>query len=150
MTESLESILAGVGGVAGFTAILALLLKIWPGAATTLSTWLYSHVDPLKLPYGSPMNAHWAQTRELADGQREIRDQLATFDENIRAENRELRKDSIKNVLISLMADKDADHSTEIRYELEKLAALDADCWVIDAAKEYITQHLVDNQPASR
>lgn len=141
--ESLESLLAGVGGVAGFTAIAALVLKIWPGATAALSTWLYSNIDPLRIPYGSPMNAHWAQTRELADGQREIREQLAAFDEAIRAENRELRKDSIKNVIISLMADKDADHSTEIRYELDKLAALDADCWVIDAAKEYITAHLV-------
>ena len=141
--ESLESLLAGVGGVAGFTAIAALVLKIWPGATTALSTWLYSNIDPLKIPYGSHMNAHWAQTRELAEGQREIREQLTAFDAAIRAENRELRKDSIKNVIISLMADKDTDHSTEIRYELEKLSALDADCWVIDAAKEYITAHLV-------
>lgn len=141
--ESLESLLAGVGGVAGFTAIAALILKIWPGATTALSTWLYSNIDPLKIPYGSPMNAHWAQTRELAEGQREIREQLTAFDQAIRAENRELRKDSIKNVIISLMADKDTDHSTEIRYELEKLSALDADCWVVDAAREYITAHLV-------
>lgn len=141
--QSLEGMLAGVGGVAGFTAIIALILKLWPGALANLSTWLYSHVDPERIPYGSAMNAHWAQTRELAEGQREIRDQLAAYDEAIRAENRELRKDSIKNVIISLMADKDADHSTEIRYELDKLAQLDADCWVIDAAKEYITAHLV-------
>lgn len=146
INESLEGMLAGVGGVAGFTAILALILKLWPGALAALSTWLYSHVDPDKIPYGSAMNDHWAQTRELAEGQREIREQLTAFDAAIRAENRELRKDSIKNVIISLMADRDADHSTEIRYELDKLAALDADCWVIDAAKAYIAAHLVGDK----
>ena len=143
MNAFLTDMLASVGGVAGLVAVLGFILKIWPGAASGLATWLYSHIDPDRIPYGSAMNAHWAATRELIEGQQDVRRNLADLDEAIRAENRELRKDSVKNVILSLMADKSVDHSAEIRYELAKLEDLDADCWVVDAARDYITAHLV-------
>lgn len=143
MNAFLSDLLASIGGLAGVTAVLGFVLKVWPGAAAGLATWLYSHIDPERIPYGSAMNAHWAATRELMDGQKEIRQYLSDFEEKTSAENREIRKDSIKSTLILLMADKDNDRSAEIRYELAKLEALDAECWVVDAAKEYITAHLV-------
>ena len=36
------------------------------------------------------------------------------------------------------MSDSTRDHSEAIRYELDKLKAINADCWVVDAAEQYL------------
>ena len=128
--DIINDLLSSIGGIAGFCALAGIVLKLWPGAVRRLGTMLYGNVDPDLLPAGSAMSAHWARTAELAEGQRRLEDN-----------QREVRKDVIKNTLISLMADRDADHSEAIRYELAKLAELDADCWVIDAARQYLIDH---------
>lgn len=101
--------------------------KLWPDTLPTFSTWLYSHVDPGKLPFDSEMNAHWAQSRELGE-------RLDRFEAN----QHEVQKDTIKNTLLTLMSDSTRDHSEAIRYELDKLKAINADCWVVDAAEQYL------------
>lgn len=129
-----DDFLASVGGVAGFCAVVTLLLKVFPSITTSFSTWFYGHIDPLKLPYGSPLNKHWEQTRELSE-------QVAALDKRSREDNSELRKDTIKNTLIMLINDTTRNHSEAVRYELSKLEALDSDCWVVDAARKYLIEN---------
>ena len=76
------------------------------------------------------MNRHWEQVSDQEE-------RAARFESDMR----ELRKDAIKNTLISLMGDKGVDHSEAVRYELDKLLALDAKCWVVDAASRYLIDH---------
>lgn len=130
-----DDLLATVGGVTGMIALITFTLKVWPGLTSILSTWFYGHIDPDRLPSNSPIAKHWALTVEVSR-------QLTELAETSAANNRELRKDTIKNTLISLMADPSQDHSEAIRYELSKLEALDADCWVVSAAKKYLIDHL--------
>ena len=111
---------------------VAVIGKIWPDTVTAFSTWLYSHIDPNRLPYGSIMNQHWAQVHDLGE-------QLDRFEHN----QNEVRKDVIKGTLVSLLHDREHDHSVEIRYELEKLRELDAECWVVEAAEQYLIDHHV-------
>lgn len=125
-----------IGGLISSPLLLlvtAIIGKIWPDSLTALSTWLYSHVDPERLPYGSEMNAHWAQSRELGE-------RLAM----VETSQHEIAKDVIKNTLINLMADTGHDHSEAIRYELDKLRHLHADCWVVAAAERYLINHQTD------
>ena len=107
--------------------LLAVIGKLWPDGLTAFSTWLYSHVDPERLPYGSEMNAHWAQSRELGE-------RLDRFE----AIQHEVRKDTVKNTLLTLMSDPTRDHSEAIRYELDKLKATNSDCWVVSTAEQYL------------
>ena len=58
----------------------------------------------------------------------------------------ELRKDQTKAVLMQLLSDKAHDRSAEVRYELAKLEALGADCWVMDYARDYLKQHINQQQ----
>lgn len=109
---------------------VAVVGKIWPDTITSFSTWLYAHVDPRRLPYGSEMNRHWERTHELNEWRDHVDQQLM-----------ELQKDGIKNVLIQLINDKTRDNSVEIRYELDKLEGLDAQCWIVDAARQYLIEH---------
>lgn len=122
----LDVMLAGIGGVAGFCALAGLACRIWPGLLTGLSTWLYSHVDPGRIPYDSIMNRHWSQSRELVEGQERMRESLV-----------EIRKDTIKNTILQLIQ-REGDHSDEVAYELSKLEDLHAECWVMDVARDYI------------
>lgn len=130
MSALVESMLGAVGGVAGLVAVAGLLVKVWPGVAATVATWLYAHLDPNRLPYGSEANRHWAQQREIAETQHEIQEAL-----------RETQRDIIKNTILQLIRDGDADHTSEVAYELSKLESLDSQCWVMDVARDYITEH---------
>ena len=119
-----------IGGLMSSPLLLlavAVIGKIWPDSLTAFSSWLYSHVDPERLPYGSEMNAHWAHSREF--GERLDR---------VEAGQHEIAKDVIKNTILNLMGDTGHDHSEAIRYELDKLKRLHADCWVIGAAERYL------------
>lgn len=116
---------------------VAVIGKVWPDSITSFSTWLYSHVDPARLPYGSEVNRHWEQVRDLG-----------TQLDRVETVQREVRKDVIKGTLISLLQDRGHDHSVEVRYELEKLRDLDSDCWVVDAAEKYLIDHNVSTPVA--
>lgn len=123
-----QTFLAGFGGVGGACAVITLCLKIWPGALEGLATGLYSHVNPERLPYNSPLSQHFAKTRMLGE-------RTEKFDERMD----ELCRDTIKNTIISLIyGDKDTDHSEAVSYELAKLEKLDAQCWIISAAEKYL------------
>lgn len=139
----MSEFLAAVGGIAGFCALASLLLKIFPTLSASLATWLYDHVDPSRLTHGGIMNKHWTQARETSHEVSQLSSQITDLAKRLEHETTELRKDTIKNTIIGLMADKDADHSTEIRYELDKLSQLGANCWVIHAAESYIENHLI-------
>lgn len=131
-----------IGGLMSSPLLLlavAVIGKIWPDSLTAFSTWLYSHVDPERLPYGSEMNAHWAQSRELGE-------RLDRFE----ATQHEVQKDTIKNTLINLMADTVRDHSEAVRYELDKLKRLNADCWIVDAAERYLINHQTNINQANQ
>ena len=124
----LQNFLAGFGGVGGACAIITLLLRIWPGALEALATGLYSHVDPNRLPYNSVLSQHFAKIRQLGE-------RTAKFDGRLD----ELCRDTIKNTLISLIyGDQSHDHSEAVRYELQKLEKLDAQCWIVNAAEKYL------------
>lgn len=124
----LQNFLAGFGGVGGACAITTLLLRIWPGALEALATGLYSHVQPERLPYDSPLSQHFAKTRQLGERTERFDDRLD-----------ELCRDTIKNTLISLIyGDQSHDHSEAVRYELAKLEKLDARCWIVNAAEKYL------------
>lgn len=123
----MHDIIAGFGGAAGLVAIIGLVIKLWPNAVTSFATWIYAHVDPERLPYGSATNRHWAQQREIAETQHEIQEAL-----------RETQRDIIKNTILQLIRDPDEDHTSEVAYELSKLEALDSHCWVMDVARDYI------------
>ena len=131
----LDSLTGGLISDAVVVAVLGLVIKLWPGSIARLSTWLYSHVDPGQLPYGSAMNRHWQQTHEMSERIRETNEQLI-----------EIRKDTIKNTLIGLM-DQPGDQSTKVRYELSKLESLHAHCWVMQEAEDYLAQHHQKRQP---
>ncbi|WP_390132997.1 hypothetical protein [Bifidobacterium apicola] len=131
----LDSLTGGLISDAVVVAVLGLVIKLWPGSIARLSTWLYSHVDPGQLPYGSTMNRHWQQTQEMSERIRETNEQLI-----------EIRKDTIKNTLIGLM-EQPGDQSTKVRYELSKLEALHASCWVMQEAESYLAQHHQKRQP---
>lgn len=122
-----DSLIGGMLGSPLVVLAVGVVGRIWPDTLTVFASWLYGHVDPGRLPYGSPMNRHWEQVSD----QEEL---AARFEHDMR----ELRKDTIKNTLIGLICDKDTDHSEAVRYELDKLTALDANCWVIDAARRYL------------
>ena len=112
----------------GACALITLLFKLWPGALEALATGLYSHVQPERLPYDSPLSQHFAKTRQLGE-------RTEKFDERMD----ELCRDTIKNTLISLMyGDRTTDHSEAVRYELAKLEKLDAQCWIVNAAEKYL------------
>jgi hypothetical protein len=124
----LQNFLAGFGGVGGACAVITLCLKIWPGALEGLATGLYSHVNPERLPYNSPLSQHFAKTRMLGE-------RTEKFDERMD----ELCRDTIKNTIISLIyGDQAHDHSEAVRYELAKLEKLDAQCWIVNAAEKYL------------
>jgi hypothetical protein len=125
----IQSLIGSLLSAPALIALAALVSKLWPGMVTGLSTWLYAHVDPGKLPYDSAMNRHWMQTNQLGKDLEELK-QL----------NREDRKDTIKNTLIALMG-RDGDQSAQIRYELSKLEALHATCWVMQEAEDYLSAH---------
>lgn len=131
----LDSLTGGLISDAVVVAVLGLVIKLWPGSIARLSTWLYSHVDPGQLPYGSTMNRHWQQTHEMSERIRETNEQLI-----------EIRKDTIKNTLIGLM-EQPGDQSTKVRYELSKLESLHAHCWVMQEAEDYLAQHHQKRQP---
>jgi hypothetical protein len=118
----LDSFLGGIASSGALIALVSLIVGVWPKTVTALSTWLYSHVDPGRLPFESEMNRHWALTAKLDHQLNEI------------------QKDTIKNTLISLM-DQPGDQSGKVRYELSKLEALNATCWVVDEAKQYLDEH---------
>lgn len=63
----IQTFLAGFGGVGGACALITLGLKVWPGALEGLATGLYSHVNPERLPYNSPLSQHFAKTRMLGE-----------------------------------------------------------------------------------
>lgn len=128
MVDFLEGVLGGVGGVGGLIGLLAFVSGVWPKTWTLLSTWMYSHIDPSRLPYGSEANRHWAQQRKIAETQHEIQDAL-----------RETQRDIIKNTILQLIRDQNEDHTSEVAYELSKLEALESRCWVMDVARDYIT-----------
>lgn len=112
----------------GACAIITLLLRIWPGALEALATGLYSHVQPERLPYDSPLSQHFAKTRQLGE-------RTAKFDDRMD----ELCRDTIKNTIISLIyGDQSHDHSEAVRYELAKLEKLNARCWIVNAAEKYL------------
>lgn len=124
----LQNFLAGFGGVGGACALITLGLKVWPGALDSLATGLYSHVDPNRLPYNSVLSQHFAKTRQLGE-------RTEKFDGRLD----ELCRDIIKNTLISLIyGDAQHDHSEAVRYELDKLEKLDAQCWIVNAAEKYL------------
>lgn len=124
----LQNFLAGFGGVGGACALITLGLKVWPGALDALATGLYSHVQPERLPYDSPLSQHFAKTRMLGERTEKFDDRMD-----------ELCRDTIKNTLISLMyGDRTTDHSEAVRYELTKLEKLDAQCWIVTAAEKYL------------
>lgn len=125
----LDSLTGGLISDGVVIALLGLIVKIWPKGLSTLATWFYSHVDPGQLPYDSDMNRHWRQTSELRRQTEQVQDQLW-----------EIRKDIIKNTLVSLM-EQPGDQSAKVRYELSKLESLDAHCWVMQEAEDYLTQH---------
>ena len=124
----LRTFLSSVGGVGGAVAVITFVVNCWPGALERLSTGLYAHVNPARLPYDSDLSRHFAETRQL--GERTER-----FDERID----ELCRDTIKNTLVSLIyGDQSHDHSEAVRYELAKLERLDAQCWIVAAAQKYL------------
>lgn len=122
-----DSLIGGMLGSPLLVLAAGVVGRIWPDTFAAFASWLYGHVDPERLPYGSPMNRHWEQVSDQEE-------RAARFESDMR----ELRKDTIKNTLIGLMGDKDTDHSEAVRYELDKLTALDAKCWVVDAARRYL------------
>ena len=102
-----QTFLAGFGGVGGACALITLGLKVWPGALDALATGLYSHVQPERLPYDSPLSQHFAKTRTLGERTSKIDDRMD-----------ELCRDTIKNTIISLIyGDRSHDHSEAVRYE---------------------------------
>ena len=112
----------------GACALITLGLKVWPGALDSLATRTAAHVQPERLPYDSPLSQHFAKTRQLGE-------RTEKFDGRLD----ELCRDTIKNTLISLMyGDRTTDHSEAVRYELAKLEKLDAQCWIVNAAKKYL------------
>lgn len=124
----LQTFLASVGGVGGAVAVITLVVNCWPGALERLSTGLYAHVNPARLPYDSDLSRHFAHSRETREAQADLRGRLD-----------ELQRDTIKNTIISLIyGDRTVDHSEAVRYEMGKLEKLDARCWVMDAARDYL------------
>jgi hypothetical protein len=125
----IQSLIGSLLSAPALIALAALVSKLWPGTLASLGTWLYAHVDPGKLPYDSAMNRHWMQTNQLGENLEELK-----------RLNREDRKDTIKNTLIALMA-REGDQSVQIRYELSKLEALHATCWVMQESEDYLSEH---------
>ena len=130
-----DSLIGGFMSSPLIILILAVVGRVWPDTLTSLSTWMYSHVDPGRLPHDSEVNRHWARTHDLGVRMDRLDAQMV-----------EVRKDQIKAVLIQLMSDKDHDRSTEVRYELSKLEALHADCWIMDYARDYLRSHISRQQ----
>lgn len=125
----IQSLIGSLLSAPALIALAALVSKLWPGMLTSLGTWMYAHVDPGKLPYDSAMNRHWMKTNKLADDIDELK--------NLQLEG---SKNTIKNTLIALMG-RDGNQSAQIRYELSKLEALHATCWVMQEAENYLSEH---------
>jgi hypothetical protein len=125
----IQSLIGSLLSAPALIALAALVSKLWPGMLASLGTWLYAHVDPGRLPYDSAMNRHWMQTNKLAGDIEELK--------SLQLEG---SKDTIKNTLIALMA-REGDQSAQIRYELSKLEALHATCWVMQEAEDYLSEH---------
>jgi hypothetical protein len=125
----IQSLIGGLLSAPALIALAALVSKLWPGMLASLGTWLYAHVDPGRLPYDSAMNRHWMQTNKLSGDIEELK--------SLQLEG---SKDTIKNTLIALM-DREGDQSAQIRYELSKLEALHATCWVMQEAEDYLSEH---------
>ena len=128
----LDALLAGIGGVGGLCAATGLILKLWPGTLDALANGLYAHVDPSKLPYDSVLSQHFAHTREMRERQDAVDELL-----------KEMQRDTVKNTILQLLLDRDHDHSREVAYELQKLDALHAECWIVPMAQEYIAKHSI-------
>ncbi|MCT6917922.1 MAG: hypothetical protein M3Z49_01775 [Bifidobacteriales bacterium] len=131
----LEHLTGGLISDGVFLALVGLVVNLWPTSARHLATWLYSRIDPDQLPYGSAMGKHWHEIQELRAQVDRVQDQLL-----------EIRKDTIKNTLIGLM-EQPGDQSAKVRYELSKLEALHASCWVMQEAESYLAQHHQKRQP---
>lgn len=123
-----DSLTGGLISDAVVIALFGLIVKIWPGGLSALAAWLYSHVDPGRLPYDSAVNRRWRETGDLRRQTVQVQDQL-----------REIRKDSIRNTLASLMEQRGG-QSSKVRYELSELESLDVHCWVMQEAGDYLAQ----------
>ena len=130
-----DSLIGGLLSSPLIILMLAIVGKLWPDAITSFCTWMYAHVDPGRLPHDREVNRHWARTHDLG-----VR--MDRLDSHMT----ELRKDQTKAVLMQLLSDKAHDRSAEVRHELAKLEALGADCWVMDYARDYLKQHINQQQ----
>lgn len=132
-----DGIIAGLVSSPLLVLVAGVVTKVWPDTLATFSSWLYAHVDPDKLPFGSEINKHWAQAHDMAEWKKDVEQRFTHIDDQLT----EVQKDGIKNVLMFPISDKTRDNSEHVAYELAKLEALHADCWIVDAARKYLTDH---------
>lgn len=121
--------LGGIGGGAGAIALVGLVVKLFPSLWGKFSTSVLTSANLAKLPYDSQMNKLVHKVETETTHYQELKETLV-----------EIQKDTIKNTLMSLMASS-KDESDRVRYEMGKLEKLDADCWVMEAAADYLKDH---------
>ena len=110
--------------------ILGLLAKAFPQISVKFATWVATKMDPSQFPYGSGINEHWRQVARIGE-------RIEDMQDIIDGQLKEIQKDVVKNTIMNLM-DKPGDNSVDIRYELNKLEKLNASCWIMDLAEEYL------------
>ena len=110
--------------------ILGLLVKAFPQLSVKFATWVATKIDPDQFPYGSNINEHWHQVARVGE-------RIENMQDTIDVQLKEIQKDVVKNTIMNLM-DKPGDNSVDIRYELNKLEKLNASCWIMDLAEEYL------------
>lgn len=110
--------------------ILGLLIKAFPQLSVKFATWVATKIDPDQFPDGSDINEHWHQVARVGE-------RIENMQDTIDGQLKEIQKDVVKNTIMNLM-DKPGDNSVDIRYELNKLEKLNASCWIMDLAEEYL------------
>lgn len=121
--------LGGIGGGAGAIALVGLVAKIFPGIWEHFATATLQSANLEKLAWDSQANKLVHRVADEEIHYSELKETLV-----------EIQKDTIKNTLMSLMASP-RDESDRVRYEMGKLEKLDADCWVMLAAADYLKEH---------
>lgn len=124
-----DDFLGGVGGGAGVIALVGLIAKLFPNIWERFATATLQSANLEKLTWDSPANKLVHKVMSEEKEYQELKDTLI-----------EIQKDTIKNTILSLMKSR-RDESDRVRYEMGKLEKLHADCWVMDAAADYLKEH---------
>lgn len=121
-----EDWLVSLASPAVVIALVTLVLRVSPALCKSIANWVGEHITPEGLRVDCWL-AHHVQAIE----------EHGRMLQRLESAQQEMSKDTIKNTILMLM-NMHGDHRTEVRYELEKLERLGADCWIMDAARKYV------------